>query len=182
MQPYKKYLLKKPDYVIDLTVTLKSMAKMTHMSGGIMTGEESDESKGNSSSNIEWNLPKDDEMNADSIPDTVKWILKDNSTGKDLHNNTITMKLGDVKKIRFYNDPNSAHPMQHPIHIHGLHFLVLSQDGKGNNNLGWKDTVLVPIGSTVDILLIADNPGLWSFHCHIAEHRGAGMESVIKVI
>lgn len=54
-------------------------------------------------------------------------------------------------------------------------------DGKVNDNLGWKDTVLVPTGSTVDILLVADNPGLWTFHCHISEHMGAGMESVIKV-
>jgi FtsP/CotA-like multicopper oxidase with cupredoxin domain len=68
--------------------------------------------------------------------------------------------------------------MQHPIHIHGLRFLVLSQDGKENDNLVWKDTVLVPTGSTVDTLLVADNPGLWLMHCHIVEHRGAGMESV----
>jgi suppressor of ftsI len=91
------------------------------------------------------------------------------------------MKTGEVKKIRLYNYPNSAHPMQYPIHIHGGRFLVLSQDGKENNNLGWKDTVLVPTGSTVDILFVADNPGLWSFHCHIIEHRVSGMQAVIKI-
>jgi hypothetical protein len=31
--------------LIDLTVSLKSMAKMAHMSGGIMAGEGSEESK-----------------------------------------------------------------------------------------------------------------------------------------
>jgi suppressor of ftsI len=120
-------------------------------------------------------------MNEGSTPDTVRWILKDNSTGKENRNNTITMKTGEVEKIRLYNDPTSPHPMQHPIHIHGLRFLVLTQNGKENNNLGWEDTILIPTGSTVDILLVADNPGLWHFHCHIAEHMGAGMESVIKV-
>jgi len=45
--------------------------------------------------------------------------------------------------------------MHHPIHIHGLRFLVLDQDGKVNNNMGWKDTILVRTGSTVDILLQA---------------------------
>ncbi len=45
--------------------------------------------------------------------------------------------------------------------------------------MGWKDTVLVPIGSTIDIL--HQNPGLWHMHCHIAEHLGAGMETVVKV-
>lgn len=59
---------------------------------------------------------------------------------------------------------------------------IISQNGKANGNLVWKDTVLVPTGSTVDILLIADNPGLWLIHCHIAEHLVAGMESVIKVV
>ena len=80
------------------------------------------------------------------------------------------MKVGEFKKIRLFNDPNSPHPMQHPIHIHGLHFLVLSHDGRPNNNLVWKDVVLVPRGSTIDILLTADNPGKWAMHCHILEH------------
>jgi suppressor of ftsI len=87
----------------------------------------------------------------------------------------------ELKKIRLYNAPNSAHPMQHPIHIHGLRFLVLDQGGKINNNMGLKDTVLVPTVSTVDVLLVADNPGLWHMHCHIAELLGAGMETVVKV-
>jgi suppressor of ftsI len=176
IQPYKKYLSEKPDYVIDLTVNLKSMANMAQMGGGKQSKE------GNNSSNIEWDVPKEKvKMNEGSTPDTVRWILKDNSTAKENRNNTITMKTGEVKKIRLYNDPKSAHPMQHPIHIHGLRFLILTQYGKENNNLGWKDTVLVPTGSTIDILPVADNPGLWHFHCHIAEHMGAGMESVIKV-
>ena len=139
---------------------------------------------GNETCNIEWNVaPAKVKMNEKSTPATVNWILKDNATGKQLNitNNILEMKLGDIKKIRLYNDPNSAHPMQHPIHIHGLRFLVLDQDGKVNNNMGWKDTVLVPTGSTVDILLVADNPGLWHMHCHIAEHLGAGMETVVKV-
>jgi suppressor of ftsI len=186
IQPYMKYLNEKPDYTIDLTVNLKSMANMAQMGSGI-AGANSEEEHckvGNYTCNIEWNVPPAKaKMNEDSTPATVNWILKDNATGKQLNrsNNILEMKLGDIKKIRLYNDPNSAHPMQHPIHIHGMRFLILDQDGKVNNNLGWKDTVLVPTGSTVDILLIADNPGLWHMHCHIAEHLGASMETVIKV-
>ena len=179
IQPYTKYLNGKPDYTIDLTVNLKSMANMAHMSG---KGEQRCK-VGNNMCNVEWNVPSAKiKMNEISTPATVSWILKDNATGKQLNRtNILEMKLGDIKKIRLYNDPNSAHPMQHPIHIHGLRFLVLDQDGKVNNNLVWKDTVLVPTGSTVDILLVADNPGLWHMHCHIAEHMGAGMETVVKV-
>jgi suppressor of ftsI len=175
IQPYTKYLNKKPDFTIVLTVKLKN-----RMSGG----KEQQCKVRNNTCDIEWNVaPAKVKMNEMSTPATVDWILKDNATGKQLNmtNNILEMKLGDIKKIRLYNDPNSAHPMQHPIHIHGLRFLVLDQDGKVNNNMGWKDTVLVPTGSTVDILLVADNPGLWHMHCHIAEHLGAGMETVVKV-
>ena len=184
IQPYMKYLNKKPDYTIDLIVNLKTMMNMAQMSGTGPKSEKEPCNVGNSTCNIEWNVPSAKvKRNDDSTPATVSWILKDNATGKQLDrsNNIIEMKLGDIKKIRLYNDPNSAHPMQHPIHIHGMRFLILDQDGKINNNLGWKDTVLVPTGSTVDILLVADNPGLWHMHCHIAEHMGAGMETVVKV-
>src|SRR6476469_8970772 len=169
----------KPDYTIDLTVNLKSMANMAHMSG---KGEQRFK-VGNNMCNVEWNVPSAKiKMNEISTPATVSWILKDNATGKQLNRtNILEMKLGDIMKKKLYNDPNSAHPMQPPIHIHGLRFLVLDQDGKVNNNLVWKDTVLVPTGSTVDILLVADNLGLWHMHCHIAGHMGAGMETVVKV-
>ena len=51
--------------------------------------------------------------------------------------------------------------MQHPIHLHGQRFLVLAVNGVPNENLVWKDTVLVPAGATVDILLDLSNPGRW---------------------
>ena len=66
--------------------------------------------------------------------------------------------------------------MHHPFHIHGAgRFLVLARDGEPDDNLVWKDTVLVRSGETVDILLDVTNPGLWMAHCHIAEHNQAGM-------
>jgi FtsP/CotA-like multicopper oxidase with cupredoxin domain len=70
----------------------------------------------------------------------------------------------------------SDHPMHHPFHVHGAgRFLVLSRNGEPEPNLVWKDTVLVPSGQTVDILLDVSNPGLWMAHCHIAEHAQSGM-------
>jgi FtsP/CotA-like multicopper oxidase with cupredoxin domain len=65
--------------------------------------------------------------------------------------------------------------MQHPIHLHGQRFLVLSVNGVPSEDLVWKDTVLVPAGGAVDILLDPSNPGRWMAHCHIAEHLSAGM-------
>ena len=79
------------------------------------------------------------------------------------------------------NDRGAFHAMQHPLHIHGQRFLVLSQNGVPNDNLVWKDTVLLPAASTTDILLELSNPGRWMIHCHIAEHLEAGMKMVMNV-
>ena len=38
-------------------------------------------------------------------------------------------RVGDVVKLRLVNDRRALHAMQHPIHIHGQRFLVLSVNG-----------------------------------------------------
>jgi FtsP/CotA-like multicopper oxidase with cupredoxin domain len=65
--------------------------------------------------------------------------------------------------------------MNHPVHIHGQRFLVTEVDGVGNPNLVWKDTAIVPVGSTAELIVDITNPGDWMMHCHIAEHLHAGM-------
>jgi FtsP/CotA-like multicopper oxidase with cupredoxin domain len=47
--------------------------------------------------------------------------------------------------------------------------------------LAWRDTILLPVGQTVDLLIEATNPGKWMTHCHIAEHLEAGMMMVFTV-
>ena len=88
---------------------------------------------------------------------------------------------GDRVKIRIINDPASDHPMHHPVHFHGQRFYELEWDGHQTEDLMWKDTVLVPTGKTVDILLECSNPGSWMVHCHIAEHLEAGMMFTFEV-
>ena len=123
---------------------------------------------------MEWNdaMPM---MNWLSTGEQVTWILKDRATGAE--NDEIDWKfvVGDVAKIAVFNSPDSFHPMNHPIHIHGQRFLVLSMDGVRNDNLVWKDTAIVPVGSTMEVLVEMSNPGEWMIHCHIAEHLHAGM-------
>jgi FtsP/CotA-like multicopper oxidase with cupredoxin domain len=84
-------------------------------------------------------------------------------------------------KIRLVNSGRALHVMQHPIHLHGQRFVVLARDGLSNDNMVWRDTVLVPAGSTLDILVDASNPGRWMLHCHIAEHLEAGMHMLFTV-
>lgn len=123
---------------------------------------------------MEWNdaMPM---MNWLSTAEQVTWILRDRATGAENGDIHWRFKVGDVVKIRVFNNPDSFHPMNHPIHIHGQRFLVLAMDGVERTNLVWKDTAIVPVGSTMDVLVEMTNPGTWMVHCHIAEHLHAGM-------
>jgi len=124
---------------------------------------------------IEW---EDDmvEVNRATNPGNTRWKLVDRATGAEGANIAWTFRVGDRVKIRVVNETNSDHPMHHPIHIHGAgRFLILSRDGVVEPNLVWKDTVLVPTGQIVDLLLDITNPGRRMAHCHIAEHHESGM-------
>jgi len=123
---------------------------------------------------VEWSgtMPM---MNWASTARQVTWVLRDPATGKQNMDIDWRFRTGDVVKLRISNERNSFHAMQHPIHIHGQRFLVLSVNGVPNENLVWKDTVLLPAGATADILLELSNPGRWMLHCHIAEHLSADM-------
>jgi FtsP/CotA-like multicopper oxidase with cupredoxin domain len=124
---------------------------------------------------IEW---EDDmvEVNRMTTPANMRWKLIDRSTGAEGGAIDWRFRVGDRVKIRLVNEMDSDHPMHHPFHIHGAgRFLILSRDGVVEPNLVWKDTVLVPTGQTVDILLDVTNPGVWMAHCHIAEHHESGM-------
>ena len=124
---------------------------------------------------IEW---EDDmvDVNKLTTPANMRWKLIDRET--DAENQAINWRfqLGDRVKIRLLNEMAGDHPMHHPFHIHGAgRFLILARDGVVEPNLVWTDTVLIPAGQTVDILLDVSNPGLWMAHCHIAEHHESGM-------
>jgi suppressor of ftsI len=129
---------------------------------------------------VEWvdGMP---DMNWLSTSKQVQWILRDDATGKENGAIDWHVQQGSVVKLRIVNDPRSFHPMQHPIHLHGQRMLVVARDGVPAENLVWKDTAMIPVGSTVDLLIDASNPGAWMLHCHIAEHLGAGMMAVLHV-
>ncbi len=66
--------------------------------------------------------------------------------------------------------------MDHPFHLHGMSFQVV-----GAGVLGWKDTVNVPLESTVEIAVEVGPEGRWMFHCHILEHAERGMMGELEV-
>ncbi|MCH7491645.1 MAG: multicopper oxidase domain-containing protein, partial [Gemmatimonadetes bacterium] len=120
-------------------------------------------------------------MNWVSNAGNVRWILREPATRRENMDINWEFTQGDVVKIRLFNDPNSIHPMGHPIHLHGQRLLVLERDGVRTRNLAWKDTAMIPTGSTVDLLVEMSNPGRWMMHCHIAEHLEAGMMMAFTV-
>ena len=129
---------------------------------------------------VEWSgtMPM---MNWNSTSEEVRWIVREPATGRENMDIGWEFRVGDVIKLRLHNERRSFHAMQHPFHIHGQRFLVLSRNGVPNENLAWKDTVLLPTGTITDILLEVTNPGRWMAHCHISEHLESGMRTLFTV-
>jgi len=198
-------LAKAPDKTLRLTIGMKGMGEMRrgmrHRTGmgrmmdGTQAAIDAEERRlggtpraTQSGDGIVW----DDmlgRMNAMSNTKMMEWYLLDETTGKtNMDITDWTFKKGQLVKVRIFNDPDSMHPMQHPIHFHGQRFVVLASDWghpgdmRANDNLQWKDTALVRAGETVDLLVDMSNPGQWMAHCHIAEHLHAGMMLNFRVV
>ncbi len=74
-------------------------------------------------------------------------------------------------------------PMDHPFHLHGFFFQVLTINGKAPEYRSWEDTVNVPPLGRVKIAWMPDDrPGTWMAHCHILEHHAAGMMMHFEVV
>ena len=66
--------------------------------------------------------------------------------------------------------------MDHPFHIHGNAFQVISRNGQPESLLAWRDTVLVKRGETVRIRIpFKDFAGKTVYHCHVLDHEDLGM-------
>ena len=180
------YLTKSPDKSLNLSLDMtaemrKGMPMGMHSMGGGMAMSDKDMGMGDDGDALEWEDTMAS-MNALSNSAMMKWKLIDGTTGKvNMDIGDWSFKSGEKVKIRIFNDPQSLHPMQHPIHFHGQRLMALSTNGVKNDNPVWADTVLVAKGDTVDILLDASNPGVWVAHCHILEHAESGMMTSFKV-
>ena len=120
-------------------------------------------------------------MNWASTGREIRWVVRDPATGKENMDIDWSFKRGEIVKLHIVNERQSIHGMQHPIHIHGQRFLVLAVNDVPTTNRAWKDTVLIPVGFTVDLLLDLSNPGRWMLHCHIAEHLTSMMMMAFTV-
>ena len=84
--------------------------------------------------------------------------------------------LGDRVLLRVVNRGFETHPM----HPHGHRVLVRSVDGVPPTGAPlWLDTFDVQPGQVWEVVLVADNPGIWMDHCHNLEHAADGMMTTL---
>jgi len=82
------------------------------------------------------------------------------------------VRLGDVVTMRVVNQSDEVHPM----HLHGHHVVVLSRDGTpASGSPWWVDSLDVQPGESFLVAFVADNPGIWSDHCHTLPHAVEGL-------
>ena len=89
-------------------------------------------------------------------------------------------RLGTTELWRFVNDSEHHHPM----HLHGCHVRVVSIDGDDPHQAdrGWKDTIDVHPGQTVDVIARFEKfAGRYVFHCHTAEHSDQSMMGLMEI-
>ncbi|MEX2462381.1 MAG: multicopper oxidase family protein [Paenibacillaceae bacterium] len=101
-------------------------------------------------------------INGKTFPDTVP----------------VKVKKGDIVKVTFVNESKNA---DHPMHLHGQFFEVLSKNGQlleGTSIV--KDTLNIKPGEQYVVAFKADNPGDWMFHCHDLHHAAAGMVTELQ--
>jgi blue copper oxidase len=123
-----------------------------------------------------------------SSPQTTRRFSFDGMTrinGKvyDISATVFKVPYGTTERWTFVTNGNGPHP----VHVHGAVFQVKSRTG-GRGQVyawerGWKDTVLVNDGESVDVLIrFTAHKGLYLLHCHQLAHEDAGMMANFEVV
>lgn len=86
----------------------------------------------------------------------------------------IPFRYGERLRLIMVNDTM----MEHPIHLHGMWMEL--ENGHGPH-IPRKHTVSVKPGERLSVLINADAPGRWAFHCHLLYHMEMGMFRVVEV-
>jgi len=95
-------------------------------------------------------------MNGEVFPDTPMLMVRE----------------GELVKTTIVNRGS----VEHPMHLHGHHMLVLSKNGEAaTGSPWWSDTLDVRPGDVYEVAFLANNPGLWMDHCHNLTHAAIGM-------
>jgi FtsP/CotA-like multicopper oxidase with cupredoxin domain len=91
------------------------------------------------------------------------------------HEREFVLKQGGRYRLVFRNRSEDAHP----LHMHRHSFELVEINGKATVGI-LKDTVVVPGYGRVSVDLVADQPGLTLFHCHIQQHMDYGFKALFR--
>jgi FtsP/CotA-like multicopper oxidase with cupredoxin domain len=91
----------------------------------------------------------------------------------------VRASVGEYAHWRIVNNTREIHPM----HIHQAHFLPFLENDRPIVDPHWLDTVDVPVGGSVDVIMDFTDPiirGMSVFHCHLLNHEDKGMMAKIQ--
>jgi multicopper oxidase len=67
----------------------------------------------------------------------------------------------------------------HPMYLHRHSFELVNVEGQPTSGVG-KDVVSVPCYQTVELDVVADNPGRSLLHCHQQQHQDYGFRALVE--
>ncbi len=94
------------------------------------------------------------------------YTINGHSFPSTLDDDLLSIKTGEKALVRFIN----MGAQNHPMHLHGHQFEVVAIDGNPAAAVQKMNTVNLPPGQTIDIVIEGTNAGTWMFHCHITPH------------
>ena len=100
------------------------------------------------------------------------WLVN----GKEYpHDREFVFRQGGRYRLVFHNRSDDSHP----VHMHRHLFEIVEINGKPTAGI-MKDTVIVPAFGRAAVDLVADQPGLTLFHCHIQQHMDFGFKALFR--
>jgi FtsP/CotA-like multicopper oxidase with cupredoxin domain len=100
------------------------------------------------------------------------WLVN----GKEYpHEREFMLRQGCRYRLVFHNRSDDSHP----LHIHRHMFELVELNGKPTAGIK-KDTVIIPAFGRATVDLVADQPGLTLFHCHIQHHMDFGFMALFR--
>ena len=91
------------------------------------------------------------------------------------HEREFVLQEGRLYRLNFRNRTDDSHP----VHLHRHLFELIDVNGKPTRGI-LKDTVVVPLYGRVSVDLLANQPGLSLFHCHIQAHMDFGFKALFR--
>jgi FtsP/CotA-like multicopper oxidase with cupredoxin domain len=89
----------------------------------------------------------------------------------------IRVRANHKYRLQFDNQSDD----DHPVHLHRHAFELTQIAGKRTGGV-FKDVVVVPRRSVVEVDLVADNPGPSLFHCHQQLHMDSGFMTLLQYV